>query len=163
MSDFNLKNRVWWNDINKDLKDLLSEAVLLLEKVLNWEEKFYDYSFIVFPAAKAYEGFLKDVFLDEGLISEEDYYGKRFRIGKALNPSLKRRFGKKTVYEKIIDQCGGKPLADEMWMTWKNCRNLLFHWFPKEKNAIDDINEARERVMQVLTTMDMVYKECKMR
>ncbi|MBU0572764.1 hypothetical protein KKH23_02490 [Patescibacteria group bacterium] len=159
--DFSLEKKNWWEYLGKDLQGLLREATLLLEKVSLWDEKFHDYSFIVFPAAKAYEGFLKLVFLERGFISEEDYYGKRFRVGKALNPSLERRLrAKESVYDKIVQFCGGKDLADKMWNTWKVCRNLLFHWFPNERNAID-FDQAKTKVDLIIETIDTTFKDCK--
>ncbi|KUK79482.1 MAG: hypothetical protein XD95_0351, partial [Microgenomates bacterium 39_7] len=52
------------------------------------QEPLVDYSFIVFPMSKAYEGFLKKLFFDMKLISQETYEGHRFRIGRALNPDV---------------------------------------------------------------------------
>jgi hypothetical protein len=157
-----LENRPWWDYLEHDLQELLTEATLLLEKVEKWEERFHDYAFIVFPAAKAYEGFLKKLFLDLGFITEKDFYGKRFRVGKALNPALEKRLRKKySVYDKLVGFCAeDEGLADVLWNTWKQCRNLLFHWFPKEKNAIS-FAEARKRVSMVLYAMDKAFKECK--
>jgi len=157
-----LRDKVWWDYLEVDLQGLLSQSVLLLEKVENWEQKFHDYSFIVFPASKAYEGFLKKLFLDMGFITSEDYYGKRFRIGKALNPSLENYLREKeSVYDRIVQYCGGKKLADELWDTWKNCRNSVFHWFPDEKRALN-YQEAKDRVMQVIETIDETFKDCKL-
>ncbi len=161
--DFSLEKKNWWEYLEKDLQGLLREATLLIEKVSLWDEKFHDYSFIVFPAAKAYEGFLKHLFLDRGFISEDDYYGKRFRVGKALNPSLERRLrSKESVYDKIVQFCGGKDLADKMWNTWKVCRNLLFHWFPKEKNAIN-FDQSKKRVALIIETIDAAFNDCKIK
>ena len=159
--NFFLEKKNWWGYLEKDLQGLLREATLLIEKVSLWDEKFPDYSFVVFPAAKAYEGFLKRLFLDRGFISEDDYYGKRFRVGKALNPSLEKRIrAKESVYDKIVQFCGGKELADKMWNTWKVCRNLLFHWFPKEKNAIN-FDQSKERVALIIETIDAAFDDCK--
>jgi hypothetical protein len=159
--DFSLDKKNWWQYLEKDLQGLLREAILLIEKVSLWDEKFPDYSFVVFPAAKAYEGFLKRLFLDRGFISEEDYYGKRFRVGKALNPSLEKRLrAKESVYDKIVQFCGGKDLGDKMWNTWKVCRNLLFHWFPKEKNAIN-FEQSKKRVALIIETIDAAFDGCK--
>jgi len=156
-----LQKKQWWTYLEGDLQELLNTAILLVNNVEGWEVKLHDYSFVVFPAAKAYEGFLKKLFLDRGFISEDDYYGKRFRIGKALNPSLDRRYRKNEgVYDKIVEFCGGKELADNLWDTWKTCRNLLFHWFPNEKGAIS-FKEARQRVGRVVETMDAAYGQCK--
>jgi hypothetical protein len=155
-----LKEKVWWDYMPEDLRELLRESTLLVDRVGKWNETFHDYAFIVFPAAKAYEGYLKTLFLDLGFINEETFYGKRFRIGKALNPALEKRFRDESIYDQIVKFCGGKNLANSLWDTWKTCRNLLFHWFPNEKNAIS-YKEARERVEKIIKAMDLAFQECK--
>lgn len=159
--DIHLEKSVWWDYLEEDLQELLRESQLLLKSVDKWKEKFHDYAFIVFPAAKAYEGFLKKFFLNLGFITKEDYSGKRFRVGKALNPTLDPRFREKEgVYHKLVAYCGGEDLAETLWNTWKECRNLLFHWFPEEKNAVSR-EEASERILMVINAMDKAFKECK--
>lgn len=126
-------------------------------------KQFHDYSFVVFPAAKAYEGFLKKLFFDLGFITEEDYSGKRFRIGKALNPTLPKEIrNDHWVYKKIVIYCGGAELADKLWDTWRLSRNLVFHWFPNEKNALT-LSEAQNRLNQIIDAIDSAFKECKIR
>lgn len=157
-----LEERPWWNYVQHDLRELLTEAELLVEHVGRWKHKFHDYAFVVFPAAKAYEGFLKMLFLDLGFISEEDYYGKRFRIGRALNPALEPRFrGNESVYDKLENFCHGRELPDALWEMWKKGRNMSFHWFPDERNAIT-FAEARALVYGIFDTMDLAFKTCKM-
>ncbi|MCJ7805792.1 hypothetical protein MUP46_04105 [Patescibacteria group bacterium] len=156
-----LSKEVWWNYLGEDLQKLLNEAVLLSETYYG-KEDFHDYAFVVFPAAKAYEGFLKKLFLDLEFITPQDYYGKHFRIGKALNPSLEKSFRSESVYDKLVAFTGTNMLADTLWDTWKNCRNLVFHWFPNEKNALS-VTEAKERVDMVIKAIGLAYKECKMK
>ncbi len=163
-----LEKKIWWNYLEEDLQELLRESFLLIEVLKGMgadlpggRHQFHDYSFVVFPAAKAYEGFLKKVFFDLKFITEEDYFGKRFRIGKALNPSLPQRLRREGVYDKVAKYCGGEGLAEMMWETWKAARNLIFHWFPNEKNAIT-LDEAGERLSQLIETIDQTFKECKL-
>lgn len=158
--DKDLKNKVWWDYLEEDIQELLKESFHLIDKVKKWDRKFHDYAFIVFPASKAYEGFLKKLFLDMKFISREEYLGRRFRIGRALNPSLDRKYRKDSVYDKIVKFCGGKQFADSLWITWREGRNLLFHWFPEEKNAIN-YSEAKQRVEMIVDTIDLAFKECK--
>ena len=99
------------------------------------------------------------MFLDLGFITEEDYFGKRFRIGKALNPSLPKELRSESVYDKIVKYCNGSTIADHLWDTWRVCRNLIFHWFPNEKNAIT-LAEARQRVEMIINTIDEAFKGC---
>ncbi len=156
-----LEEKRWWEYINEDLRELLREALLLSERVGKWEEKFHDYSFVVFPAAKAYEGFLKTLFFDLKFITGEEYYGKRFRVGRALNPSLDPHLREaESVYDKLVSFCQGRELPDALWNTWREGRNMLFHWFPKEKNTIN-LSEAKDQLQNILNTMDLAFKECK--
>jgi len=157
----NLENKKWWNYIQKDLQDLLLSSVFLLERTKDWKDTFEDYSFIVFPAAKAYEGFLKKMFLDLGFISQDEFYGKRFRVGKALNPSLEKKYRNESVYDRLVDFCSGKELADELWNTWRSCRNMVFHWFPNERNAVS-YNEAKQRFQLIIDSIDKAFEDCRL-
>lgn len=164
-----LEQKVWWKYLGEDIQKLLLTSEFIYKVVKGWgadlpgeKSRFHDYSFVIFPAAKAYEGFLKKLFLDLGFITEEDYYGKHFRIGKALNPSLPRELRKESVYLKIVKFCKGHTLADELWETWRSCRNLTFHWFPNEKNAIT-LPEARKRLTMIINAIDTAFEGCKIK
>ena len=157
-----LTKKIWWDYLEEDVKELLLESQNLAEKVQNWEQKFHDYSFVVFPAAKAYEGFLKRLFLDMGFITKEEYYGRHFRIGKSLNPQLEKKYRNDDwVFEKLTHYCKGKELPDKLWDTWKKSRNLLFHWFPNELNAVT-LKEAGERFKMVISAIDEVFSVCEL-
>ena len=61
-----LEKKIWWSYLEEDLQELLKESFLIMNILKGMgadlpgaEQKFHDYSFVVFPAAKAYEGFLK--------------------------------------------------------------------------------------------------------
>jgi len=154
-----ISKKSWWGQLSPDLRELLSQSFFLLDDISKSGRKFNDYSFIVFPAAKAYEGFLKFVFWQKGFITKEDYYGTRFRIGKALNPQLEEKYRAESVYDRIVVSCGGKELADKLWDTWRLCRNLVFHWFPEETKFLD-LSEARERLAMIVGAMDDLYENC---
>lgn len=163
----NLEQKVWWNYIGRDLQKLFVTSRFLIDTLESWgsdlpggEAQFDDYAFVVFPAAKAYEGFLKKMFLDLGFINDEDYFGKHFRIGKSLNPSLPREVRRDEVYGKIVKYCGGHELADDLWETWRVCRNLTFHWFPDQKNAIT-LLEAIGRVEMIINAIDKSFEGCR--
>lgn len=161
-----LEQKVWWSYLGGDLQKLLETSKFLVSTVKSWgadlpggEKEFNDYAFVVFPAAKAYEGFLKKMFLDLGFITEDDYFGKHFRIGKSLNPSLPKEIRKDEVYGKIVKYCNGESLANTLWETWRVSRNLTFHWFPDEKNAIT-LEEAVERIDMIISAIDQSFVSC---
>jgi len=151
----------WWSYLEKDQQILLSQSFELLEKEKKNEIKgVRDYSFIVFPAAKAYEGFLKKLFYDTGLISKNDYRDERFRIGRALNPSLSRNHWAGSVYERLKSFCGGEALPFGLWQAWKKGRNLLFHYFKGDKNMIA-IDEAEKRLMMIQKAIGAGFNQCR--
>ncbi len=161
--DISLKEKPWAGYVQEDILELMEESQILLKVVPSWGDKFDDYSFVVFPVAKAYEGFLKKFFLDMKFITEEDYYGKHFRIGKALNPAIRKDIpGVESIYDKVADYCGGKDLANTLWETWRECRNLVFHWFPNEKNAIT-LDMAQSRFEMIINAIDRSFAECKIK
>jgi hypothetical protein len=93
-------------------------------------------------------------------ISQADYVGKHFRIGKALNPDLDDKYKNDDwVYDKLKNFCHGDELPQKLWNTWKESRNVLFHWFPNEKNAVSH-NEAVERLLMIVSAIDDVFSTC---
>jgi hypothetical protein len=110
-----------------------------------------DYSFLVSPISKAYEGYLKDFFLKVKIINHYDYESDRFRVGKTLNPSL--RYKRFSIYQKLANlNEEGEELAEKLWNAWKYGRNEIFHYFPNNlKNLSRD--EAEERITMLLTAI----------
>jgi hypothetical protein len=125
-----------------------------IEKVLNKLNNFdhiSDYSFLVAPIAKAYEGFLKDFFLKLRVIDQYGYESDRFRVGKTLNPSL--RYKRFSIYQKLADlDATGEELAEILWNAWKHGRNEIFHYFPGNIKTIDR-DDAENRIYLVLTAI----------
>jgi hypothetical protein len=158
---FELKNKPWWSFLDESCQELLLESEMLLSREQTMRTNFHDYAFIVFPAAKAYEGFLKKLFLEMGLIKEHQFEGRSFRIGKALNPSIDERSREDDdwIYDKLKDMCN-LDLPEFLWETWKESRNLIFHWFPNHKNAIT-LDEARERLEMIIKAMDIAFEDCR--
>ncbi len=157
-----LELKKWWTYLTEDQRDLMSQSAVLLKREENiGEGVFHDYAFVVFPAAKAYEGFLKRLFYDLGLITSQQYNGNYFRIGRAINPNLPVRFrGKHWIYAALMEYCQGEDLSLKLWNVWRESRNLLFHWFPKHKNFIT-LPEARNRVELIIEGIDIAFTECK--
>jgi hypothetical protein len=126
---------------------LVTDVEIILKRLQN-QDNISDFSFLVAPIAKAYEGFLKDFFLKIGIISEGDYYSDRFRVGKTLNPSL--RYKRFSVFQRLADYHEkGEELAETLWDAWKFGRNEIFHYFPNSYKNLSR-NEAEERINLLL-------------
>jgi hypothetical protein len=155
------KTSFFWQYLSEGQKGLIEEGLYLLEDTKNHRDaRITDYSYLVFPFAKAYEGFLKKLFLDIGFISQSEYEGDHFRIGKALNPHLEKRLRKWSVYDKIVERCGNRQLADMLWNVWRRGRNQVFHYFAHNFKALT-LSEAEEIIDHILSVMEKFISECK--
>lgn len=137
---------------------LVNDVIVVLNSLEH--DHINDYSFIVSPISKAYEGYLKDFFLKTRIIDRYDYESDRFRVGKTLNPSLRyRRF---SIYQKLANLSEeGEALAEKLWTAWKYGRNEIFHYFPNNLKNLSR-NEAEERIIMLLeaiTTSGQFYKK----
>jgi hypothetical protein len=125
---------------------------------------FHDYSFVIFPFAKVYEGFLKKLLFRIGAIDEHQYKNDRWRVGRALNPQLEKDLRhEESVYDRLVQYCaGGTALADSLWEAWRDGRNRIFHFFPTEYHTLS-FPEAKEIVAKIEKAMEMAFMECRIR
>jgi len=138
--------------LTEEQKQLLEDGRHLLTYTKSIPaDGFSDYSFLVAPFAKAYEGFLKVFFLKLGLITENQYRSDRFRVGKVLNPALQDK--KWSVYRKLKGKQDGEKLAEQLWRAWKNGRNLIFHYFPHNLHRLT-FEQAEERIEAILEAIE---------
>lgn len=119
-----------WNTLSDEQRILADDgAFLLTDSLVHKDAEPTDYSYLVFPFAKLYEGFLKDAFLQLGVIDRIDYASNRFRIGRVLNPNITKLLRGKSVYAQLKNRYG-ETLPARLWGAWKQGRNLVFHYFP---------------------------------
>ncbi len=150
----------WFSQLESSQQELLKMAYILYEREGKASSvELYDYSFVVFPVAKAYEGFLKQYLFELQLIDQRTFEGKRFRIGRALNPDIRENQQDEFwLYDDLELMCG-KQVAHVLWQSWLQGRNRVVHFFPLEKHKIS-LSEAKERIEMMIETMDMAYR-CK--
>lgn len=150
----------FWNYLPQEQKDLIEEGNYLLNDVVrDHSHQFKDYSFLVFPYAKAYEGFLKQLFKDTDYISHLDFVSDHLRLGKLLSPNLVGRLRDRSLFKKITER-SSRDLANRIWETWKIGRNQTFHYFPHNFKALT-FKEAEFIIKEILATMEEAYKELK--
>ena len=135
--------------LSTDQRTLIADIQTIMSHLQ--KNNLSDYSFLVAPAAKAYEGYLKDFFLKIGIITPQDYQSDRFRVGKTLNPSL--RYKRFSIFQKLIDMGpAGEQLAEQLWDGWKRGRNRIFHYFPDKVQKLT-LEEAKDRIALLLTAI----------
>lgn len=155
--DFQEEYPKLWAYLSQSQKDLISEGQFLIKEVSRDQAyQFKDYSFLIFPFAKAYEGFLKQLFRDIKFISHLDYISDHLRLGKLMSPSLIGRLGERSLYKKI-KEAATKDLADRIWNIWRLGRNQIFHYFPHNLKAVS-YDEAIKIIDEILTTMNEGYE-----
>lgn len=151
----------WMAHLDTEQKGLVEVSVELYEREFSSTgKKLPDYSFIVFPMAKAYEGFLKQKLNQFKLIDKNTYEGRRFRIGRALNPDISENAkDEHWLYDDLAKLCG-EQLSRELWDTWLLCRNRVFHYFPTERNALV-LETAGSHLLKMSAAMKSLI-ECKL-
>lgn len=122
---------------------------------------FSDYSFVVFPFAKVYEGFLKKLFLQIGAINEHQYNNERWRVGRALNPQLEKEFRHvESVYDRLAENCNPQ-LSEMLWEAWKHGRNQVFHYWPGRTKPLS-FEAAREIITELELAMEKALAQCEL-
>jgi hypothetical protein len=150
-----------WEYLSSEIKGLLEDGERVLSFVERYKDKeeITDYSFLVFPFSKAYEGFLKRFLFDTQLIREEDYYSDDIRIGRILNPDYVREKG--NVFNKLCDRSKeGREVPKKLWSVWKRGRNLVFHYFPHNFRKLE-YQEAVEIIEEVVSAMNSAVVHCR--
>lgn len=150
----------FWQYLSQNQKDLILEGQYLMNDIIKDNAfQFKDYSFLIFPFAKAYEGFLKQLFLDIGFISRLDYISDHLRLGKLMSPNLIIKLGDRSLYKKIKDTAGVE-LADEIWHSWKMGRNQIFHYFPHNIKSVT-FKQAEHEIGEILMAMEHAFDKLK--
>lgn len=145
--------------MEEPMRDLVKESYVMLEREGKSGDQLHDYSFVVFPMAKAYEGFLKKLFFDLGLINKKQYLGDRFRVGKSLNPNLPKRYQWDWVYNALISRCKGEQIPQNLWAVWRKARNRIFHYFPGHHEFIT-LEVAGQLIAEMAATMEHALLGC---
>ena len=144
------KNSVLWSYLSEDQKGLILDGEQLIDELDHLHGNIHDYSFVVFPFAKAYEGFLKQLFLDLRYIREDEYYGDEIRLGRLLNPNYMKK--QKNLYYKLAGDSKNSSTADRLWNIWRRGRNQVFHYFPHNFRKLSK-NEALELCTEFVHAM----------
>ena len=154
------RDSVLWSYLTPEVRGLIETGETVLDFVHEHKDtmNISDYSFCVFSFAKAYEGFLKKLFLDMGFIKQHEYYGDDIRIGRLLSPYFMKE--KENVFYRMCNHPrGSENLSHMLWSVWRNGRNLVFHCFPHNFRKLD-YAEAFEIVSSIIDVMSLAVASC---
>jgi hypothetical protein len=143
----------WFSFLDPKQQQLVKLSIELWEREEELKSDLFDYSFIVFPMSKAYEGFLKKYLYEQGFLSQHLYKSRKFRIGRALNPDVRveHRDGD-WLYDDVAHVCG-RDVARNLWNVWLKSRNQIFHYFPDSTNVLS-LSDVAEHLLEIMTAMD---------
>lgn len=150
-----------WSYSPAEIRGLLADGETVVNEMnaVRAKDGISDYSFMVFPFAKAYEGFLKKFLLDMQLIKIEDYYSDDIRIGRILNPRFLKE--ESNVFSRICDHTPeGNQISYTLWEAWKEGRNQVFHYFPHNFRKLE-FDDALSIVKSILRAMDLALTHCR--
>lgn len=151
------KLRSWFGLLEKEAQDLVAQSYELYDREERLKSSLHDYSFVVFPMAKAYEGFLKQFLYKVGFIDRAQYEHRQFRIGRSLNPDVSfRHKDEYWLYDDVAGLCG-EQTARALWDTWIDARNHLFHYFPDTRYSVD-LKQAKELLERMGQMMDLALE-----
>ncbi len=144
---------ILWSYLSSGQRELVIDGALLVEdREKHPDQRLSDYSYLVFPYAKLYEGFLKQLFLDLKIIREQEYLGEHFRVGKVLSPNLAHLLKAKSAYGQLA-KTYGQEVADKLWFAWKQGRNMVFHYFPHNLRRLS-YDDAEVVIMEIVAAME---------
>ena len=149
-----------WKSLTSDIKELIETGETVLQFVYDYRDKsgIVDYSFCVFSFAKAYEGFLKNLFLKMGFIKSHEFYGDDIRIGRILSPFFENE--SENVFYKMCNHPNNKSdLPQILWEAWKQSRNLVFHYYPHNFRKLN-YDDAFKCVTRIIDAMNFALYAC---
>jgi hypothetical protein len=142
-----------WQYLSLPQRTLASDgAFLVADTAIHHDVDPTDYSYLVFPFAKLYEGFLKQLFTDLGIMSQREYRSDHYRIGRTLSPGMVGRLRGRSAYGQIEERFG-KDLATRLWHAWKNGRNMVFHYFAHNYRALA-LDQAKTLITVLCDAME---------
>lgn len=161
--DAGFRQESWYQFLDHGMQDLVNQSYSLIQQEKKYAKpRYHDYSYILFPIAKAYEGFLKKYLYTLELIDESVLYDRYFRIGRSLNPDLPDKFKDDNwLFDdllKICRQSQAGDLAKKLWQAWVEGRNQLFHYYFPDHVKFINLIEAEKLVDQFVTAMDQAVQ-----
>lgn len=154
-----LTHTAWLQSVDDVERQLLVEADFLLdrEKKSPKDKRVVDYGYLIYPAAKAYEGFLKSFFYKHGLIDSYMYKSEHFRIGKAINPDLPQKYREDGWVYDDLARLFGDDIPERLWSTWRKCRNHVFHYKP-DKLRLYTLVEAQIKIELIFSAIALTVE-----
>jgi len=139
--------------VGKELVDLYTDTQKLIKAMRNKGNRYSDYSFTVFPLAKAYEGVLKKILVKMGFITKAQLeQDPNISINSYFNP-----VGNSKITKALRDKARDKMIPHVIYSTYAECRNQILHHDPYRDNRLKTIEEADFFVRRISDAINKAY------
>jgi len=135
-------NKVWFSGeldkfLGEELLQLRLDTIKLIRDIDFSDVSFSDYSFILLPVAKAFEGFLKKILVNLKLIKLSDLKTDPYiAINKYFNPK------DGLINEYLVDKKRDKTLPSNIFSVYQECRNDILHYDLHRNIAVYSLDQA---------------------
>ena len=129
--------------LGKDLLELINDTNSLMQEI-DWFNMYSDYSFVLFPIGKAFEGFLKKILLKQRIIKESDLLlDPNVSIGEYFHPK------DGLINKRIKTPKRYKAIPSKIYSVYQDYRNKLFHYDLHSNTKITYYEEATFIIGQI--------------
>lgn len=165
INKLNIYNIEWKNEefdkfVGSDLLELYRDSCVLLEQNKKEGQIFpalSDYSIIILPIAKVYEGILKKILVEAEIIGEEEIrINPGINVGHYFNP-----VGNNKIFNHIKDHARDRVVPHIIYATYQECRNQILHYDPHKDNRIKNIEDVEFYVKRIMHAIDKAYETFK--
>lgn len=145
--------------VGEDLIELYQDSEGVFQ-FIGWKELdgdseeaglFSDHSFMLLPIAKAYEGVLKKILIENKILTEEDLASNpAINVGAYFNPISNEK-----LFNLLKDKARDRAIPHVIYSTYQECRNQIFHYDQFRDSRIKKYGEA---VFYKKRILDAIYK-----
>lgn len=122
----------------EEILTLREDSLRLRYLATHYGTGLYDYSFVVLPMAKAYEGFLKKILVKIELVTElELFQNPDISINKYFNP-----IGNNSIFNSLRDKVRDRAIPHLIYTTYQECRNQILHYDPYGNTKLATVEDA---------------------
>lgn len=153
LNNFSWKGGNFDKFLGKEILQLRLDTQKLIELNDLEDNNFYDYSFIIQPYAKAFEGFLKKVLVELKIVGLEEFkVDPSIPINKFFNPK------DGIVKDNLPDKKRDKAIPSVIFSVYQECRNDILHFDLYRDHRIKDVNGAIFLYRRISDAIEKTYE-----
>lgn len=132
--------------LGKDILELINDSNTLLKLAKkNDSGNLTDFSFIVLPYAKAFEGVLKKILVEANILTNDELIANPdISVNKYFNPASNAK-----ILELLRDKKRDKAVPYVIFSTYQECRNQILHYDTYRDLRLKTIEDAEFYIRRI--------------